>query len=67
MEDVAVSLGKTLKLDAQLKVGDMTEVVQVQADARPAIDSRSTLVVAQRDRRGNRPHAEGPQLPVAGA
>ena len=44
MDDVAVSLGKTLKLDAQLKVGDMTEVVQVQADARPAIDSRSTLV-----------------------
>ncbi|MFI5076919.1 MAG: carboxypeptidase regulatory-like domain-containing protein, partial [Vicinamibacteria bacterium] len=44
MEDVAVSLGKTLKLDAQLKVGDMTEVVQVQAEARPAIDSRSTLV-----------------------
>ena len=44
MDDVAVSLGKTLKVDAQLKVGDMTEVVQVQADARPAIDSRSTLV-----------------------
>jgi hypothetical protein len=44
MDDVAVSLGKTLKLDAQLKVGDLTEVVQVQADARPAIDARSTLV-----------------------
>ena len=44
MDDVAVSLGKTLKLDAQLKVGDMSEVVQVQAEARPAIDSRSTLV-----------------------
>ena len=29
MDDVAVSLGKTLKVDAQLKVGDMTEVVQV--------------------------------------
>ena len=43
-DDIAVSLGKTLKLDAQLKVGDMTETVQVQADARPAIDSRSTLV-----------------------
>jgi hypothetical protein len=44
MDDVAVSLGKTLKVDAQLKVGDMSEVVQVQAEARPAIDSRSTLV-----------------------
>ena len=39
-----MSLGKTLKVDAQLKVGDMSEVVQVQAEARPAIDSRSTLV-----------------------
>ena len=48
MDDVAVSLGKTLKVDAQLKVGDMTEVVQVQADARPAID------VAQHARRAQR-------------
>jgi outer membrane receptor protein involved in Fe transport len=44
MDDVNVSLGKTLKVDAQLKVGDMSEVVQVQAEARPAIDLRSTLV-----------------------
>ena len=44
MDDVGVSLGKVLKVDAQLKVGDMSEVVQVQAEARPAIDLRSTLV-----------------------
>jgi hypothetical protein len=44
MDDVLVNLGKTLKVDAQLKVGDMTEVVQVQAEARPQIDLRSTLV-----------------------
>ena len=44
MDDVMVSLGKTLKVDAQLKVGDLSEVVQVQAEARPAIDTRSTLV-----------------------
>ena len=44
IDDVQVSLGKTLKVDAQLKVGDMSEVVQVQAEARPAIDARSTLV-----------------------
>jgi hypothetical protein len=44
MDDIMVSLGKTLKVDAQLKVGDMSEVVQVQAEARPAIDLRSTLV-----------------------
>jgi hypothetical protein len=44
MDDLNVSLGRTLKADAQLKVGDMSEVVQVQAEARPAIDARSTLV-----------------------
>jgi hypothetical protein len=44
MDDVQVILGRTLKVDAQLKVGDMSEVVQVQAEARPAIDARSTLV-----------------------
>ncbi|MEO5820264.1 MAG: TonB-dependent receptor [Vicinamibacteraceae bacterium] len=44
MEDVSVSLGKSLKVDAQLKVGDMSEVVQVLASDRPAIDLRSTLV-----------------------
>ncbi len=44
LDDVTVLLGKTLKLDTQLKVGDMAEVVNVTADARPAIDLRSTLV-----------------------
>ncbi len=66
MDDVAVSLGKTLKVDAQLKVGDMTEVVQVQADARPAIDSRSTLVSHNVTAEEIDRHAQGPQLPVAG-
>lgn len=42
--DVNVLLGKTLKVDAQLKVGSLTEVVQVTAEASPAIDLRSTLV-----------------------
>src|SRR5918993_638734 len=41
--DVAVSLGKTIKVDAQLKVGDLTEVVQVSG-APQEIDVRSTLV-----------------------
>jgi hypothetical protein len=41
LDDVAVSLGKVLKIDGQLKVGDMSEVVQVQAEARPAIDLRT--------------------------
>ena len=41
--DVAITLGKTIKIDAQLKVGDLTEVVQVSA-APQDIDVRSTLV-----------------------
>ena len=64
MEDVAVSLGKTLKVDAQLKVGDLSEVVQVQAEARPAGRHAQHADRAQRQRRGVRPPAEGPLLPV---
>ena len=41
--DVAITLGKTLKVDAQLKVGDLSEVVQVSG-APQDIDVRSTLV-----------------------
>lgn len=44
VSDVAIPLGKVLKVDAQLKVGSLTEVVQVTADATPAIDLRSTAV-----------------------
>ena len=44
----------------------MTEVVQVQAEARPAIDSRSTLVSHNVTAEEIDRHAEGPQLPVAG-
>lgn len=43
MPDIVVTLGKTIRLDAQLKVGDLTEVVQVTGAARD-IDVRSTLV-----------------------
>ncbi len=41
--DVGITLGKTLKVDAQLKVGDLSEVVQVSG-APQDIDVRSTLV-----------------------
>ena len=41
--DVAITLGKTIKVDAQLKVGDLSEVVQVSG-APQDIDVRSTLV-----------------------
>ncbi|BCS34830.1 membrane protein [Luteitalea sp. TBR-22] len=41
--EVAITLGKTIKIDAQLKVGDLSEVVQVSG-APQDIDVRSTLV-----------------------
>ncbi len=40
---MAITLGKTIKVDAQLKVGDLSEVVQVSG-APQDIDVRSTLV-----------------------
>ncbi len=44
VRDVSVMLGKALKIDAALKVGDFAEVVNVTAADTPAIDLRSTLV-----------------------
>lgn len=41
--DILVVLGKTLSVDAQLKVGNVSEVVNVTAEP-PAIDLRSTQV-----------------------
>ena len=41
--DVAITLGKIIKVDAQLKVGDLSEVVQVTSTPQD-IDVRSTLV-----------------------
>jgi hypothetical protein len=43
INDLDVLLGKTIKVDAALKVGSMSESVQVTAE-KPAIDLRSTLV-----------------------
>ena len=44
VDDVSVGLGKTLRVDAQLKVGDLSEVVQVTGAGSRDIDLRSTLV-----------------------
>jgi outer membrane receptor protein involved in Fe transport len=43
ISDVVITLGKTIKVDAQLKVGDLSEVVQVSSSTQD-IDVRSTLV-----------------------
>src|SRR5688572_14222755 len=42
--DVNVLLGRTFQLDLQLRVGELTETVQVTAEASPLVDTRSTLV-----------------------
>jgi outer membrane receptor protein involved in Fe transport len=42
--DVNVLLGRTFELDAQMRVGELTETVQVTAEASPLVDQRSTLI-----------------------
>jgi hypothetical protein len=42
--DIAVILGRTFELDAQMMVGSVTETVQVTAEINPLVDSRSTLI-----------------------
>jgi len=42
--DIAVLLGRTFDVNAQLRVGALTETVQVTAEATPLVDTRSTLV-----------------------
>jgi hypothetical protein len=42
--DVSVQLGREFAIDAQMRVGAVTETVQVTAEAAPLVDSRSTLI-----------------------
>ena len=42
--DVSVVLGRTFELDAQMRVGEFTEVVQVTGETTPLVDNRSTLI-----------------------
>jgi hypothetical protein len=42
--DVSVQLGREFTIDAQLRVGNLTETVQVTAQAAPLVDTRSTLI-----------------------
>jgi hypothetical protein len=39
-----VVLGRTFALDTQMRVGELTETVQVTAEASPLVDQRSTLI-----------------------
>ncbi|MBI2187562.1 MAG: TonB-dependent receptor [Acidobacteria bacterium] len=42
--DISVLLGRTFVVDAQLRVGQVTETVQVTAERAPLVDLRSTVV-----------------------
>ena len=42
--DVTVQLGRTFELNADMRVGALTETVQVTGEAAPLVDSRSTLI-----------------------
>jgi hypothetical protein len=42
--DISVVLGRTFALDTQMRVGELTETVQVTAEASPLVDQRSTLI-----------------------
>lgn len=42
--DVSVVLGRAFEMDAQMRVGGVTETVQVTGEAAPLVDNRSTLV-----------------------
>jgi hypothetical protein len=44
MPDVEVQLGRTFTVNATMKVGNMSEAVQVTAEAAPQIDTRSTVI-----------------------
>ncbi len=44
MPDVEVLLGRTFTVNATLKVGNLTEAVQVTAETAPMVDTRSTLI-----------------------
>jgi Carboxypeptidase regulatory-like domain/TonB-dependent Receptor Plug Domain len=44
VDDINILLGKTLKLDTQLRVGNLTETVTVSAETVPVIDLTTTTI-----------------------
>ena len=42
--DISVQLGRSFDIDAELRVGELTETVQVTGEAAPLVDTRSTLI-----------------------
>ena len=43
-KDISVLLGRQFEIDAQMRIGQLTEAVQVTAEAAPLVDTRSTLI-----------------------
>jgi len=42
--DIVVELGRTFTLDGEMRIGAVSETIQVTAEAAPLVDNRSTLV-----------------------
>ena len=42
--DILVQLGRSFEVDAEMRIGALTETVQVTGEAVPLVDSRSTLI-----------------------
>ena len=59
MPDVDVLLGRTFTINATMKVGNVTEAVQVTAEASPLVDTRSTMIAHNVTAEEIRSHAEG--------
>src|SRR5262245_59971262 len=43
-QDISVLLGREFQIDAEMRIGQVTETVQVTADVAPLVDTRSTLI-----------------------
>ncbi len=63
VDDAIVLLGRTIGRRCRARPGVLTEVVSVTGEATRQLDLIERDARAQRDRRGVRPAAEGPQLP----
>ena len=59
-----MQLGRTYDLDAALKVGNISEAVQVTAENAPLVDTRSTIIAHNVTAEEIDRMPEGTQLPV---
>ena len=61
---IEVHLGRTVRLSATLRVGNVTETVEVTSENALLVDTRTATVGQQRHSRRNQPAAKDPHLPI---